>query len=234
MRSAIWVGSRRLMRRVMRLWFDRLSLSVTTRPAMPLALARSATFSESRQMWPSRISGSAVSSWKVVSFEMPRTGSLAETRRRSSPRARCHSRSPVWPKRAWRSRRSQRRRSAKVRMPAASSAAWPTSPTPHMRRTGLSRRKSEVSARPMTEKPRGLSRSEATLARNLLYDSPMEPVMPSSCSIRRARRASMTAGGAWWRRCVPVRSRNASSRERGSTMGVRSSIIARIWRETST
>ncbi len=44
----------------------------------------------------------------------------------------------------------------------------PSSPTPHNRRTGLSLRKPRASARPMTAKPRGLSRSEAILARNLL------------------------------------------------------------------
>ena len=42
-------------------------------------------------------------------------------------------------------------------------------PTPQISRTGLSRRKAAVSAWPITEKPRGLSRSEATLARNLLW-----------------------------------------------------------------
>ena len=56
-----------------------------------------------------------------------------------------------------------------VRMPAASSAVWVAWPTPQMMRTGLGFRKASVSALPMTEKPRGLSRSEAILARNLLW-----------------------------------------------------------------
>ena len=52
----------------------RFSFTVTTRPAMSRALARSATFSDSRQRWPSSRSGSAVSSKKVVSFEIDFTG----------------------------------------------------------------------------------------------------------------------------------------------------------------
>ena len=41
-------------------------------------------------------------------------------------------------------------------------------PTPHRRPTGLPARKARASDRPITAKPRGLSRSEAILARNLL------------------------------------------------------------------
>ena len=43
-------------------------------------------------------------------------------------------------------------------------------------------------------KPRGLSRSEAILARNLLQDRPTETVMPMSRSTSRAKRASTLAG----------------------------------------
>ena len=45
-------------------------------------------------------------------------------------------------------------------------------PPPQIILTGLSRRKSSVSALPITENPRGLLRSEATLARNLLWLKP--------------------------------------------------------------
>ena len=85
-----------------------------------------------------------------------------------------------------------------------------------------------VSATPITEKPRGLSKSDATLARNLLCDRPIDPVSPSSSCIRLVSRASITAGGAPCSRWVPDRSMNASSSDSGSTTGVSSSIIARI------
>ena len=55
-----------------------------------------------------------------------------------------------------------------VRMPSSASRACIALPTPQIRPTGLSARKAMASAPPITEKPRGLSRSEATLARNLL------------------------------------------------------------------
>ena len=121
-----------------------------------------------------------------------------------------------------------------VRMPAASNAAWVAAPTPHKMRKGLGRRKSAVSASPMIENPRGLSRSDAILARNLLCDSPIDPVTPTCTSICCTNCASITAGGAPCRRAVPVRSKNASSSDRGSMAGVNVSIKARIWREVST
>ena len=118
-------------------------------------------------------------------------------------------------------------------MPARSSESCAAGPMPQISRTGLSCRKAAVPAREITEKPRGLSRSEATLARNLLWDRPIEPVTPSSAFIRRVSRASITAGGAPCRRWVPERSMNASSSDSGWIAGVSSSIIVRIWRETS-
>ena len=138
------------------------------------------------------------------------------------------------PNRAVRSPRSQRSKSAIVRIPAASSAPCVAVPTPQMIRTGLGVRKACVSACPITENPRGLSRSDAILAKNLLWLSPTDPDSPSSTSIRRIMRAISTAGGAPCSRAVPVRSMNASSSDRGSIAGVNSSIIARIWRLTAT
>ena len=111
-----------------------------------------------------------------------------------------------------------------VRMPSRWRAVRVAWPTPQMIETGCAERKASVSERPISLSPRGLSRSEAILARNLLWERPTEAVMPSSASIRDCRRARRTTGGAWCRRSVPVRSRKASSRERGSTAGVSSSI----------
>ena len=67
-------------------------------------------------------------------------------------------------------------------------------PTPQMKVTGFGARKAAASAAPSTEKPRGLSRSEAILARNLLCDRPIDTVMPISASTRLANRASVFAG----------------------------------------
>ena len=69
-------------------------------------------------------------------------------------------------------------------------------PMPQTKRTGLSARNARVSALPITEKPRGLLRSEAILARNLLWLRPIETVMPISRSIFSARRARLSAGAA--------------------------------------
>ncbi len=57
-------------------------------------------------------------------------------------------------------------------------------PTPQMKVTGFGARNAAASPAPSTEKPRGLSRSDATLARNLLCESPIDTVMPISASTR--------------------------------------------------
>ena len=79
-------------------------------------------------------------------------------------------------------------------MPSRASFVSKALPTPQINDTGLPARKSMVSARPITEKPRGLSRSEAILARNLLWLRPTETVMPISFSMRLTRRAMLSAG----------------------------------------
>ena len=70
------------------------------------------------------------------------------------------------------------------------------------------------------------------MARNLLWLSPIETVTPISSSTRFWKRASVSAGGAWCTRSVPVRSRNASSIDSGSTAGVSASISSRTSRPT--
>jgi hypothetical protein len=52
-------------------------------------------------------------------------------------------------------------------MPSRASVAANALPTPQISVTGWAARKLRASAWPMTEKPRGLLRSEAILARNL-------------------------------------------------------------------
>ena len=55
--------------------------------------------------------------------------------------------------------------------------------------------------------------------------------MPTSCSTRRANRASTTAGGAPCSASVPARSITASSIDSGTTSGVSSFISARTARD---
>ena len=71
------------------------------------------------------------------------------------------------------------------------------------------------------------------MARNLLSLSPIETVMPSAASTRRASAARSCAGRAPCSASVPPRSRNASSIDSGSTSGVRRRISARTARPTS-
>jgi len=117
-------------------------------------------------------------------------------------------------------------------MPSFDSRACAAAPMPGTTATGRSASRAAVSARPMIEKPRGFSSSEASFARNLLCDSPTDTVMPISSSTRFAKRTSVVAGLAWCRRSVPERSRKASSIDTGSTSGVSSSIRARTSRPT--
>ncbi len=105
-------------------------------------------------------------------------------------------------------------------------------PTPQMKVTGRGARNAAASRWLNTENPRGLSRSEASFARNLFSESPIDTVMPILSSTARAKPASDFAGEWPCSRSVPERSRNASSIESGSTSGVNSSISARTSRPT--
>ena len=101
-----------------------------------------------------------------------------------------------------------------------------------MKLTGFGARNFGASLAPSTAKPRGLSRSDAILARNLLQESPIETVMASFFSTSMAKRASTLAGESPCSRSVPERSRKASSIDNGSTSGVKASIIWRTSRPT--
>ena len=104
--------------------------------------------------------------------------------------------------------------------PDFASDAANAGPTPGRIVTGLSARKACASSAPITEKPRGLSRSEAILAKTLLGARPTEIVSPVSCSIRACTFARVRAGAPPCRRSEPERSTHASSRLRGCTRGV--------------
>ncbi len=105
-------------------------------------------------------------------------------------------------------------------------------PTPQMRPTGFDARKLTASASPITEKPRGFSKSEAILARNLLKERPIDTVMPISFSMRLWSLASARAGGPWCSRSVPAMSMKASSIDSGSTRGVSDCMSSRTSRPT--
>lgn len=78
-----------------------------------------------------------------------------------------------------------------------------------------------------TTRPSGFSRSDATFARNLFGATPTEAVSRSASTMRLLSPAAIAAPASR-SRAMPVRSRNASSIEIGSTAGVASSRIARI------
>ena len=67
--------------------------------------------------------------------------------------------------------------------------------------------------------PSGLQRVEASLATNLVVATPTEQVMPCSSDTRSRISAPISAGRPR-RRTAPATSRNASSRDSGSTSGV--------------
>ena len=77
-------------------------------------------------------------------------------------------------------------------------------------------------------KPRGLSISDATLARNRFGARPMETVSPVSASIRFCSRMSCSAGGPPFSRSVPFRSIQASSSDRVCTSGVSSRTMPKM------
>ena len=132
---------------------------------------------------------------KVVSLEIDLTRSLFDTIRASWPFAKNHKRSPIEPNFFAKSFLSHLSKSLKVRIPAFSNDFCAELPTPHINRTDLSFKKEPVSASPIIEYPFGLLRSEAIFAKNLLCDSPIDPVKPNFPLILSINFASITAGG---------------------------------------
>ena len=75
----------------------------------------------------------------------------------------------------------------------------------------------------MTTKPSGLSKSDASLARNLFGAKPAEMMSPVSANTRSliARPKALGPVNLW---VIPVTSKKASSNDNGSIRGVNSSI----------
>ena len=91
--------------------------------------------------------------------------------------------------------------------------------------------KPSTSAAGTTSIPSGLLTVDASLATNLVVATPTEQVSPYwSRTLARIRRAMLAGGPS--RRMAPATSRNASSRESGSTSGVTPRNRAMISRDT--
>ena len=132
---------------------------------------------------------------KVVSFEIDFIDLSGKTRRLSLPDAKAFNLFPEEPNFLTKSFSSHRFRSLRFLIPIAASFSLVPAPTPHKIFTGLVDRNFSVSNLPIMENPLGLSRSEATFAKNLLCESPTDPVNPSSFFSLLVSSASKTAGG---------------------------------------
>ena len=119
-----------------------------------------------------------------------------------------------------------------VRSPSRCRASSVLSPTPHSAPTGSGCRNDTTPSGGTTISPSGLAIDEASLATNLLAATPTEQVMPCS-SATRLRISSPIAAGGPSRRTAPETSRNASSRDSGSTSGVTSAKTAMTPREVA-
>ena len=150
---------------------------------------KSAVFSFSMMVWPAMwpSSAGATPSRKAAAAPAPAPRARRYPRRRSSRRRRSWSRSRsdtrARPSRATGARAAAHRAVAAHQLASSMLAAGRPMrgdavarqrraaialPTPQMMRTGCAARNGTASASPITAKPRGLSRSEAILARNLL------------------------------------------------------------------
>ena len=119
-----------------------------------------------------------------------------------------------------------------VRSPNLARTSPVRSPTPHSAETGSGCRKPRTSPAGTTSSPSGLLAVDASLATNLVVATPTEQVSPYwPRTLARIRRA-MAAGGPS-RLMAPPTSRNASSRESGSTSGVTPRNRAMISLETA-
>ncbi len=95
------------------------------------------------------------------------------------------------------------------------------SPTPHSRSTRIGRRNASSPSGGTSSSPSGLALPEATLARNFVRATPTLTARPASSWTRRRSRCATATGDPTLRRSPPT-SRNASSIDTGSTIGVTS------------
>ena len=192
------------------------------RPETPSAIARSVR---------SMTSGSAVSTSNVCSCPIDFAASGSSTGSPSIPCARSTSDAPCWPRRRVRAARSMAARSPMVRTPKSARALAVWGPTPHSLDMASGARNAASSPGGTTTRPSGFRRSEAILATSFVRATPTDAVSRSSswivCLIRRAM-VSPSPNSAR----DAVTSRNASSIETGSTIGVNRRRIAMTSRLT--
>ena len=112
-------------------------------------------------------------------------------------------------------------------MPAASSRACATGPTPQIRPTGSGARNSRTASAGTSTRPSGLATSLAIFATSFTGAMPTEQASPVSARTS-ARNRSARARGGPNSRSVPVTSRKASSSERPSTSGVKRRKISKM------
>ena len=164
--GANWVGGRPERGAGQEPESQSFSFSVMLRPASPAAFRRRETFSASRQRIGSRSSKVLRScrTWSRPRRSSCRVGRDPPVVLAAGEPGQAVASRPRASNRAW--GRTSRRWLISV-TPALARRAWAAAPIPGMIETGRSARKAAASSRPMIEKPRGFSRSEAILARNL-------------------------------------------------------------------
>ena len=206
------------------------TFSVTVRPATPASLSLRPTASTIRTSSRRTSPGLVRSRAKVSSWPIDLTDWSGSTRRPSRPLARRQNWVPeARPNDDTRVASGTARSSATVWTPRRWSRSRVRGPTPHMASTGSGSRNSRAPSAGTTRTPLpgtgspdptvGFAWALANLARNLLAAIPTLHPRPSSSRTSR-RMASATWTGDPCSRPAPATSRNASSRDNGSTNGV--------------
>ncbi len=106
-----------------------------------------------------------------------------------------------------------------VPMPTRRSASSVTRPTPHSRETGRGARNAATPPGGTSTRPSGLPRSVAIFAASFTSAIPAETASPQLARTSALIARAMSAPAPWSAR-LAVTSRNASSRDSGSTSGV--------------
>src|SRR6266487_2931585 len=153
-----------------------LIFTVTVRPETRVFSHQAQTSSAIASTPASMSAGSVRSSVKVLSDPEDLRGRSGTTGRLSSPLAMAWYQVPDLPKCCCRNSNDCRLRSAPVKMPSRFILSAVTGPTPWNLPTGKVSTNAAAIAGVTTNWPLGLQWSEASLARNLLYEMPADAV----------------------------------------------------------
>ena len=203
--------------RIFTVTVDAFSPADRSRAATPSAIASSVRSIVSRSF----VSTSNVCSWLI---DLAASASAC-TGSSSIPRARPCSVAPCFPNRRTSRSTGSAASSPSVPTPYSRSAAAIWGPTPHSRPIASGARKAASSPGGTTTSPSGLRRSDAIFATSFVLATPTDAVSCVSSWIASLIRRAAAAPGPH-SASVPVRSRNASSMETGSTSGVNRRRIA--------